>query len=195
MISESYKSRVAFQGERGAFSEEAAVKLLGEEIHLVPRQTFATLFASLDEGVADHILAPIENSIAGPVQPAVDLLRASDLEIVREITIPVAQQLIACPGVSLNEIEEVQSHQMALAQCSRFLSEHPQMKQIVGDDTAGSVAEVLRRGWRKRAAIAARRAANLYGGVIILENIQDDSDNFTRFVLLSKTKQKRNSEP
>ena len=96
------KNRVAFQGERGAFSEEAAVKLLGEEIHLVPRQTFATLFASLDEGVADHILAPIENSIAGPVQAAVDLLRTSDLEIVGEITIPVAQQLIACPGVSFN---------------------------------------------------------------------------------------------
>ena len=100
MISVNQKTRVAFQGERGAFSEEAAVKLLGEEIHLVPRQTFATLFVSLDEGVADHILAPIENSIAGPVKAAVDLLQASDLEIVSEITIPVAQQLIACPGVN-----------------------------------------------------------------------------------------------
>lgn len=186
VISVNQKTRVAFQGERGAFSEEAAVKLLGEEIHLVPRQTFATLFASLDEGVADHILAPIENSIAGPVQAAVDLLRTSALEIVGEITIPVAQQLIACPGVSFKEIEEVQSHQMALAQCSHFLSEHPQMKQIVGDDTAGSVAEVLRQGLRQRAAIAARRAAELYGGEIVRENIQDDSDNFTRFVLLSR---------
>jgi len=76
---------------------------------------------------------------------------------------------------------------MALAQCTRFLSEHPQMKQIVGDDTAGSVAEVLRHGWRRRAAIAGKRAAEIYGGVIVRENIQDDSDNFTRFVLLSKS--------
>jgi prephenate dehydratase len=179
------KTRVAFQGERGAFSEDAALKLLGENIELVPRQTFAALYGSLNEGVADRILAPIENSIAGPVTASVELLRASKLEILDEITIPVAQQLIGCPGVSFGDIEEVQSHQMALAQCARFFSEHPQLKQIVSDDTAGSVAEVVKRGTRNRAAIAGKRAAQLYGGVIIRENIQDDHDNFTRFVLLS----------
>jgi len=183
----NHSPRVAFQGERGAFSEDAAVKLLGEEIELVPRVTFIDLYGSLEEGIADHILAPIENSIAGPVKASVELLQTSDLKIVDEITIPVAQQLIACPGVNFGDIDEVQSHQMALAQCTRFLSEHPQMKQIIGDDTAGSVAEVLRHSWRRRAAIAGKRAAEIYGGVIVRENIQDDSDNFTRFVLLSKS--------
>jgi Prephenate dehydratase len=187
MSTSNHKTRVAFQGERGAFSEDAAVKLLGAEIELVPRGTFVDLYGSLDEGIADHILAPIENSIAGPVKASVDLLQASDLQIVDEITIPVAQQLIACPGVNFDDIDEVQSHQMALAQCARFLSEHPQMKPIIGDDTAGSVAEVLRHGWRHRAAIASKRAAEVYGGLIVRENIQDDSDNFTRFVLLSKS--------
>jgi prephenate dehydratase len=186
-MSTNHRPRVAFQGERGAFSEDAAVELLGEEIELVPRVTFLDLYGSLDDGIADRILAPIENSIAGPVKASVDLLQASDLRIVDEITIPVAQQLITCPGVNFYDIDEVQSHQMALAQCTRFLSEHPQMKQIVGDDTAGSVAEVLRHGWRRRAAIAGKRAAEIYGGVIVRENIQDDSDNFTRFVLLSKS--------
>lgn len=182
-----HKTRVAFQGERGAFSEDAAIRLLGPDITLVPRKTLAALFSSFVDGVADHIVAPVENSIAGEVTASVDLLRASELPVIDEVTIPIAQHLIACPGVFFSNLEEVQSHPVALAQCSRFFSEHPQLKQIVSDDTAGSVAEVLQLGRKHRAAIAGNRAAQLYGGVIIRENIQDTSDNFTRFVLLSKS--------
>jgi prephenate dehydratase len=185
-----YNTRVAFQGERGAFSEEAAVKLLGESIELIPRRTFSALFSSLREGVADYLLAPVENSIAGAVHPSVELLRESQLEIIDEVTIPVGQNLIACPGVRFEDIQEVQSHPMALAQCSRFFERYPHLKKIVSDDTAGSVAEILQRQDRNRAAIGSKRAAQLYGGVIIRENIQDTSDNFTRFLLLSKTTEK-----
>jgi len=184
------KTRVAFQGERGAFSEDAAVKLLGEEIELVPRQTFTALYSSLKEGLADYLLAPVENSIAGVVQPSVELLRESELVVIDQVTIPVQQNLIACPGITFSEIDEVQSHPMALAQCSRFFNEHPQLKKIIGDDTAGSVAEILQRGDQHRAAIAGKRAAEIYGGVIVRENIQDTSDNFTRFVLLSNHSEK-----
>ena len=184
------KTRVAFQGERGAFSEDAAVKLLGEDIELVPRQTFSALYASLNDRVADYLLAPIENSIAGPVKASVDLLNKSRLLIINEITIPVLQQLIACPGVSFGEINEVQSHPMALAQCRRFFAEHPDLREIESDDTAGSVVEILKRGDLHRAAIAGKRAASIYGGVIICENIQDDRDNFTRFVLLANSTEK-----
>jgi prephenate dehydratase len=186
----SNNTRVAFQGERGAFSEEAAVKLLGDSIELVPRPTFNALFSSLREGVADYLLAPVENSIAGTVRPSVELLRESQLEVVDEVTIPVGQNLIACPGVNFYDIQEVQSHPMALAQCSRFFKQYPQLKQIVSDDTAGSVAEIVQRGDRHRAAIGSKRAAEIYGGVIVRENIQDTSDNFTRFLLLSKPTQK-----
>ena len=179
------KPRVAFQGERGAFSEEAAHKLLGTEIELVPRRTFAELYSSLDNGIADYLLAPVENTIAGVVQPSVDLLESSSLTVIDEIQIKVEQHLIGCPGASLDAIETVQSHPVALAQCSRFFQTHPKLKSVVADDTAGSVAEVIRLGDPKLAAIAGQRAADLYGGSIICKSIQDHADNYTRFLLLS----------
>jgi prephenate dehydratase len=179
------KPRVAFQGERGAFSEEAALKLLGNEIELVPRKTFPDLFNSLENHLADYLLAPIENSIASVVQPSIDLLRSSSLVILDEIEIKIEQHLIGCLGASFEAIETVQSHPVALAQCSRFFETNPQLKPVIADDTAGSVAEVVRLDDPKRAAIAGERAAALYGGLIIRRSIQDRPENYTRFVLLS----------
>lgn len=187
------KPRVAFQGERGAFSEEAALKMLGHEIELVPRKTFADLFKSFENHLADYLLAPIENSIAGVVQPSVDLLRSTALVIINEIEIKIEQHLIGCPGASFETIETVQSHPVALAQCSRFFETNPQLKSLIADDTAGSVAEVIRLGDPKRAAIAGERAAELYGGEIIRRNIQDHTENYTRFVLLSANTTERSS--
>jgi prephenate dehydratase len=189
------KPRVAFQGERGAFSEEAALTLLGHDIELVPRRTFAELYSSLDSGVADYLLAPVENSIAGPVKASVDLLRSSSLEILDEVQINIEQHLIGCPGTHFDIIETVQSHPVALAQCSRFFETHHNLKPVVADDTAGSVAEVIRLGDAKRAAIAGRRAADLYGGSIIRECIQDHPENYTRFVLLSVSTEQRPNGP
>jgi prephenate dehydratase len=179
------KPRVAFQGERGAFSEEAALRLLGQEIELVPRRTFADLFRSLHEGLADYLLTPIENSIAGVVQPSSDLLHSSALRILDEVEIKIEQHLIGCPGVTLEDLDTVQSHPVALAQCSHFLAAHPKLKPVIADDTAGSVAEVVRLRNPKLAAIAGQSAADLYGGSIICRGIQDQTENYTRFVLLS----------
>jgi prephenate dehydratase len=178
------KPRVAFQGERGAFSEEAALKLLGDEIELVPQRTFAALFASVEKGEADYVLAPVVNTIVGFVQPSVDLLRQSRLFPLDEVEIKVEQHLIGCRGAGFETIETVQSHPAALAQCKRFFAEHPRLTAVVADDTAGSVAEVIKRGDATLAAIAGRRAAELYGASIIRESIQDRPENFTRFVLL-----------
>jgi prephenate dehydratase len=185
------KPRVAFQGERGAFSEEAAFKLLGREIELVPRRTFEDLFSSLDSGIADYLLAPVENSIAGVVQPAVSLLRSTALEVIDETEIRIEQHLIGCPGTTFDTIETVQSHPVALAQCNRFFTAHPKLKPVIGDDTAGSVAEVIRLADPKFAAIAGRHAADLYGGWIIRQSIQDQTDNYTRFVLLSASTEQK----
>lgn len=185
MSSLAHKPRVAFQGERGAFSEEAALKLLGEDIELVPQRTFATLFASIENGAADYVLAPVANSIAGPVVASVDLLQRSALVALDEVEIQIDQHLIACPHTSFEDVEIVQSHPVALAQCRRFLADHPRLQTVIADDTAGSVAEVMQRGDATRAAIAGRRAAELYGASIIRESIQDRPENFTRFVLLS----------
>jgi prephenate dehydratase len=179
------KPRVAFQGERGAFSEEAAMKLLGNEIELVPRKTFADLFTSLDKRLADYVLAPVENTIAGLVQPSVDLMQSSSLAVLDEVVIKIEQHLIGCAGANFDAIETVQSHPVALAQCSRFFENNPQLQTVVADDTAGSVAEVVRLLDPKRAAIAGQRAAEIYGGSIIRKSIQDQTENYTRFVLLS----------
>ena len=178
-------ARVAFQGERGAFSEEAAVKLLGEEIALVPRPTFEAAFSAIDDGLADYILAPIENSLAGSVHRSFDLLVDSRLNILAEVVIPIAHNLIAAPGAKFEELAVVESHPVALAQCEQFFSANPGLKRVVAEDTAGSVRAVVRAGDRTRAAIAGRRAAEIYGGVILREHLEDNSENYTRFLLLS----------
>jgi prephenate dehydratase len=190
--SAAYKPRIAFQGEHGAFSEDAAIELLGPHVihgvDLQPCATFASLFASIDAGRADYILLPVENSLVGLIQTAVELLEESSLVVVGEVAIPIRHHLIGCPGSVFEEIETVESHPAALAQCKLFFAAEPQIKAIETDDTAGSVARVIKRGNRKHAAIAGRRAAKLYGGSIIRSNLEDHPDNHTRFLLLARDK-------
>jgi prephenate dehydratase len=180
-------ARVAFQGERGAFSEEAAVKLLGEEISLVPRPTFEAAFSAIGDGLADFILAPIENSLAGSVHRSFDLLVESNLNILAEVVIPIAHNLIAVSGAKFDEVAVVESHPVALAQCEQFFIAHPRLKRVVAEDTAGSVRAVVRSGDRTRAAIAGRRAAEIYGGALLREHLEDNRENYTRFLLLTPT--------
>ncbi len=177
--------RVAFQGERGAFSEEAAVKLLGEEIRLVPRPTFEALYSSIQDGLADIILAPIENSLAGSVHRSYDLLIASGLHIQAEVVIPIVHNLIGVPGAKFEGITQVSSHPVALAQCERFFASRPTIKRVAADDTAGSVREVMQAGDPARAAIASQRAAAVYGATILKEHLEDHPENYTRFLQLT----------
>ena len=186
MSTTANKTRVAFQGERGAFSEEAALTLLGNDIELVPRKTFAALYDSIDNGDADYVLAPVANSIAGVVHASVDLLQQSSLVAVDNVEIKIEQHLIGRPDATFENIETVQSHPVALAQCPRFFTEHPRLKAVTADDTAGSVAEIKQRTDATRSAIAGSRAAEVYGAAIIRRSIQDQPENFTRFVLLIK---------
>lgn len=176
--------RLAFQGELGAFSEEAAVRLIGEGISAVPRATFDAAFAAITDGAADALLVPVENSLAGSVVRVYDLLLESDLVIVAETILPIEHHLIGCPGAAVIAIRSVASHPMALAQCERFFAALPHVKRIPAEDTAGSVREVLARGDNTCAAIAGRRAAARYAGAILASNIQDNPENFTRFFLL-----------
>jgi prephenate dehydratase len=180
-------SRISFQGERGAFSEEAAVKLLGEDIQLVPRPTFESLYASIENGAADYILAPIENSLAGSVHRSYDLLITSGLHIHGEVVIPIVHNLIGLPGTTFERITQVSSHPVALAQCERFFASHPSIKRVVTDDTAGSVREAMASGDPSRAGIASTRAATVYGGTILREHLEDHPENYTRFLLLGTT--------
>ncbi len=195
--------RVAFQGEPGAFSEEAARRLLGPTVQTVPRPTFESLFDALAargragsrDGrdkpdrpgglsyLADCILVPLENSLAGAIQRNYDLLLASGLRITGEVVLPIAHHLIGCPGARAKQIRTVQSHPVALAQCAKFFAANPHLTRVAADDTAGSVREVVERRDPTRAAIGSEYAASLYGGRILRRHVEDHRENYTRFVL------------
>lgn len=177
-------ARVAFQGEPGAFSEDAAIELVGKECKPVPRPTFEDLFTAIAAGEADYILAPLENSLMGSVHRCYDLLLESSLGIVAEIIWPISHCLIGYEGASLDTIETVESHPVALAQCERFFAALPQLKRVATGDTAGSVRRVVESGDITRAAIAGKRAAEIYGGSVLREHLEDHLENYTRFALL-----------
>ena len=178
-------ARTAFLGEHGSFSEEAAIRLLGENCRPVSRPTFEELFTAVEEGSADYILAPLENSLVGAVHRTYDLLLESSLSIAAEIICPISHFLIGCRGATLDSIEIVESHPVALAQCGSFFASRPHIMKAVANDTASSVRRVVEGKDPKRAAIAGRRAAEIYGGVILREHLEDHAENFTRFVLLA----------
>ena len=178
--------KVAIQGERGSFSHAAALGVLGQDAEILPRASFDALFASVVSGDADRGLLPIENSLAGSIHENYDRLEGSTLHIVGEAQLRIRQCLIARPGASLASIRRVASHPVALAQCRRFFADRPQIEPIPAYDTAGSVQDLLRDGAASHAAIAGALAARLYGGQILLEGIEDDPQNFTRFLVLAR---------
>lgn len=177
-------ARVAFQGEPAAFSQIAAYKLLGEGVQTVACPTFESLFASIAESRADLILAPLENTLAGPVLRCYDLLYQSALTMIGEVVLRISHCVIGCPGSSLEGIRRVQSHPVALAQCERFFAAHPYISKSVAEDTAGSVRQIMDRLDPSVAAIASEYAARQYGAQVLVSAVEDDPNNFTRFALL-----------
>ncbi len=179
------KSRVAFLGDRGTFSEEAALGILGDGCQTVSFPTFEDLFTAIDVGKADLILTPLENSLIGSVHRCVDLLLDSSLHIIADVILPVSHYLVACPAASMDTIQTVESHPAALAQCRRFFAAYPHLKSVPADDTAGSVRRAVESGDITRAGIGGKRTAEIYGGKILREHLEDNSENYTRFALLS----------
>jgi prephenate dehydratase len=180
------RMNVAFQGERGSFSEEAAYKLLGRRIRVRPCETFGQIFESVTRGATQYCLAPIENTLAGSVYENYDLLLENDLHIVGEVNLRIVHNLIAFPGTTLRNLRQVYSHPVALAQCSHFFSRHPKVEKVPFYDTAGSVKMLAERQVSGAAAIASRVAASVYHSRILLSHLEDHRQNFTRFLLLSK---------
>jgi prephenate dehydratase len=177
--------KIAIQGEPGSFSHEAALKLAaGAEIQ--PCALSAEVFAALDSGAADAAAIPIENSLAGSVLEHFDLLLHHDVKVVRETLLRIRHNLIANRGAKLDEIDRVFSHSVALAQCRRFLAEHPQMRAVAFYDTAGSVKQLVGLRDRHAAAIASEAAAKYYGAEILARDIEDDAENYTRFFLVRR---------
>ncbi len=178
--------RIAIQGEPGSFSHDAALKL-ADQATIVPCTLSAEVFAALTDGKVEAAVIPIENSLAGSVSEHFDLLLAHDVKVERETLLRIRHNLIAIPGVTTDQIDRVFSHPVALAQCRRFLAEHPAMKALAFYDTAGSVKQLVELRDRHAAAIASEAAAEYYGAEILQAGIEDNPENFTRFFLVRRT--------
>lgn len=175
---------IAFQGERGAFSEEATRKLLGNRVQVLPCPRFEDLFRNVKDGRAAGAVVPIENTLAGSVHENYDHLVNFELPIVAETSVRIVHNLMAAPGVPFSRIKRVFSHPVALNQCLDFFARNPQIERIPHYDTAGSVKMVMEEGLQDAAAIASRVAAETYGAHILRRSIESDRQNFTRFFLL-----------
>jgi len=181
--------RVAFQGEKGAYSERAAVEFFGREISVVPRRTFKEVFEAVASQQCDFGIIPIENSLAGSVHQNYDLLLKYDLAILGEVVLRIMHHLMALPGVRLEGIRRVYSHPQALDQCAEFLATLSGIEVVPAYDTAGSAKLVAENQWRDAAAIASAQAAEDYGLVIVKRGIESDKMNFTRFLILGRESQ------
>jgi len=177
--------KIAIQGEAGSFSHEAALKLVPTAT-LMPCSLSADVFAALSGGSVDAAVIPIENSLAGPVSEHYDLLLTHDVTVERETLLRIRHNLIALSGAAIGEIDRVFSHPVALAQCRRFLANHPRMESFAFYDTAGSVKQLVELRDRHAAAIASEAAAHYYGAAILEAGIEDNPENFTRFFLVKR---------
>lgn len=176
--------KVAFQGEPGAYSEQAVFNYFGNVV-TVPCESFEAMFDSVVSGKSDAALAPIENSLAGSIHQNYDLLLRHDLHIVGEYLLRVRHCLITNPDVKKEDIKKAISHPQALGQCAGYLR-NLGIKAEQAYDTAGSVKMLKESGARDVAAIASKRAAELYGMQILEEGIEDNAENYTRFLAVGR---------
>jgi prephenate dehydratase len=180
--------RIAYQGEPGAYSEEAALKYFGADVNTYPCPSFDGVFAAVQSDVCEYGMVPIENSLAGNIERNYDLLYRHPVSIVGEHFLRIQHCLIAHPGVTLPELRHVISHPQGLAQCHSFLQTLPDVTTEAVYNTAGGVKMVREKGDRSVGAIASRRAAEIYGMEVLAEGIEDDPLNYTRFLLIAQNR-------
>lgn len=187
--------QIAFQGERGAYSEAAAVAYFGPAITPVPCDSFEDIFDKVTHGETDKGIIPIENSLAGSIHRNYDLLLRYNLTILGEIQLRIAHQLMVLPGVSRQNIETIYSHPQALAQCEQSITTYfPQVERAATYDTAGSAKMLREDKITTGAAIASQRAAEIYKMDVLQNDFEDNSENFTRFLIIGKTSIKPEAE-
>ena len=180
------KPTIAFQGEKGAFSQVAIQQLAGPAAAVTPCQRFDQVFEALASGAVDAAVVPIENTLHGSVHENYDHLLRFELPIVAETYVRIAHNLIAPPGVTFRKIRRVYSHPVALNQCLDFFARHPHLERVPFYDTAGSVKMLMADSPPDSAAIASAVSAEIYGAAILTRNIEDDPSNVTRFFLLER---------
>ena len=177
--------QAAFQGEKGAYSEAAAIHFFKDVVQTIPYPTFYEVLESTEQGKSDYAILPIENSLEGSVGESYDLLLTTKLNAVGEIYYRVKHCLIGFDG--LEKIDTVYSHPQALGQCRKFIQEH-KLKPIPTYDTAGSVKILLELKKDNLSCIASKNAAEIYKVPVIKEGIEDNVNNYTRFLVLANKK-------
>lgn len=176
--------KIAFQGEPGAYSELAAYEHFGSEIHTLPCDSFDSVYESLLAGEATHGMLPFENSLAGSIHRNYDLILRHELNIVSEHHLRVSHCLLGVPGSKIGKIQRAHSHPQALAQCEKNLTLLG-IDRIAEKDTAGSARLIKEINNQNDAAIASKRAAEVYDLEILRENLEDNLHNYTRFLVLT----------
>lgn len=179
------KPRVAIQGIKASFHEEAAYKYFGEDIETVECESFKKTCEVLKEGKADYVVMAIENSIAGSLLPNYNLLQDYRFPIIGEVYLRIQLNIMAYPGVRFEDIKQVESHPIALRQCADFLEENPQFKAVEGMDTAACAKKISTLKLKNTAAIANKLAAKIYGLDILDSRIETNKKNYTRFIILA----------
>lgn len=177
-------TRVAFQGELGAFSEEAVRVFFGAGVEPVARREFTDVAAAVTGGAVEFGLLPVENTLAGSVVAAYDVLATQPLRIVGEVVTPIHHCVLGLPGATLEGLARVRSHPVALAQCTRWLAARPGVQAVAAYDTAGAARDVAAGGDPSLGAIAGRGAAERYGLEILAADVEDRPDNQTRFLVV-----------
>jgi len=177
-------TRVAIQGVKGSYSEEAVREFFGRKASLVECHDFHAAFAAVRLRKADKAVIPVRNKIVGEIRPAIDLLESSRYTVLEKISLKIRHVLAATPEASFEDITSVSSHPEALKQCRNFLAANPALESIAAPDTASSIRRIVRDADPTKAAIGSPRAARLYGAKILRENIADDIDNWTVFYLI-----------
>ena len=177
--------KVAIQGELGAFSHEAANRMV-PRCTVVPCARSAEVFDRVESGSVHAAVIPIENTLAGTVAEHADLLVTRDVFIQAEYLLRIVHNVIAAPGVRLSSVRKVLSHPVALDQCRDFFRQHPQIEAVPFYDTAGSVKHVMAEKLKDAAGVAGKQAAREYSGRILKSGIEDDKKNFTRFFLIQR---------
>jgi len=177
--------RIAIQGERGAFSHQAALQLLPKAEVLACSRSIE-VFDALDSGRAAGAVIPVENTLAGPVGEHLDLLMERNVFIHAELRLRIQHNLIAIPGTRLKDVRQVLSHPVALDQCRNFFRRHRGISAVPFYDTAGAVKHVVNSRLRDTAAIAGLQAAREYGGKVLISGLEDDKKNVTRFFLIQR---------
>ncbi len=182
---EKQKPRVAIQGIRASFHEEAAFKFFGDDITTIECNSFKQTFDKLQVKEADYVVMAIENSIAGSILPNYSLLLSYNFPVVGEVYLPIQLHLMALPGVKFEDVKIVTSHPIAIRQCVDFFDEYPHLKVVESSDTAACAKRIREEQLTDTVAIANTLAANLYDLEILERRIESNKKNFTRFLILT----------